>query len=128
MPVFLTISLIAVFVCIAVVVGFATSRALEWAAPERRRIRELRPTSGVSVMRDEASLVESPAAAHGRLSQLLPKSPKELSRLRRNLIAAGQYDLSAAIYYSAAKIAVPVALGGSVLVMRGFEEWFYAVM
>jgi tight adherence protein C len=128
MPVFMTLSLVAVFVCIAVVVGFATSRVLEWATPERRRIRDLAPAAA-GVVRDESSLVENAGSSHGRLSKLLPKSPKEMSRLRRQLVAAGRYDLSAAVYYSAAKIGVPIALSGSILVMQGVSDgWLYAAM
>ncbi len=129
MPVFLLLSLAAVFICIAVVAGFATSRVLEWAGPERRRVRDLSPVSA-GVLRDEGTLVDDNEGTNNRLSKLLPKSPKEMSRLRRQLVAAGQYDLSAAIYYSAAKIGVPVALGASVLALRGAstEGLIYAGM
>ena len=127
MPLFLMLALVAVFICIAIMAGFATLRALEWAAPERRRIRDLAPTT-TSLIRDEPALVDNQSGAGSRLSTFLPKSPKEMSRLRRQLVAAGQYDLSAAIYYSAAKVGVPVALGGSILALRGFEGWIYAAM
>jgi tight adherence protein C len=128
MPFALGLSIVAVFICIAVVVGFATSRALDWATPERRRVRDLGPTSP-GVVREEASLVEASASSHGRLAMALPKSPKEMTRLRRQLISAGQYDLSAAIYYSAAKFVLPVVLGGGVLLFGGLTTgWMFAAM
>jgi tight adherence protein C len=60
---------------------------------------------------------------------MLPKSPKEMTHLRRQLVAAGKYDMGAAIYYSAAKLVTPVVLALAALIPLGFSDgWFLAVI
>jgi tight adherence protein C len=117
-----------VFVCTALASGLTISRALSWAAPERKRLRDFVP-AGTGVLRDDLQLVEVPILALQQLSRALPKSPKEMNRLRRQLAAAGHYELSAAIYYSAAKIAMPVLTGGVPLVLLGLSQgWLMAAV
>ena len=123
----LGLGLFALFVCIAATAGFVAARALAWSAPERKRLRELE-TATAGVLRDETSLTEAPIESLRALSKLLPKSPKEMSRLRRQLAAAGHYHLSAAIYYSAAKIGAPFVLVLLVLLLLGVANgWLLAV-
>jgi hypothetical protein len=108
----LALALLALFVCIAVTSGLAVARVLAWSAPERKRLRDLE-TPKTGLVREETSLTDAPVESLRTLSKLLPKSPKEMSRLRRQLAAAGHYELSAAVYYSAAKILAPITFGDS---------------
>jgi tight adherence protein C len=104
------------------------SRAFAWATPERRRLRELAP-SGTGIVREDLQLTETPIPALRQLSKALPKSPKEMGRLRRQLAAAGHYELSAAVYYSAAKLAAPVVCAGTPLILMGESEgWMLAAI
>ena len=114
----LALSLTAIFVSVAAFSGLALSRSLAWAAPERRRLRDLAPVT-TGVVREDLQLTETPIPALRQLSKTLPKSPKEMGRLRRQLAAAGHYELSAAVYFSAAKLATPVVCGGNPLNMIG---------
>src|SRR5918995_4237989 len=104
MSLILVLSVLGLFLGIALASGVAVSRTLAWAAPERKRLRDLTPAS-TGVVREDLQLTETPLPGLRRLSAALPKSPKEMGRLRRQLAAAGYYQLDAAVYFSAAKIA-----------------------
>jgi tight adherence protein C len=121
MPIALALSLVAVFICVALVSGLAVSRALAWRAPERQRLRDVAPQA-TGVLRSDGQLTETPIPALKQLSKALPKSPKELGRLRRQLAAAGHHDLSAAVYYSTAKIVVPVICAAVPLAVLGIKQ------
>jgi tight adherence protein C len=128
MPVILSVTLACVFVCVAVVSGFAASRMLSWATPERQRLRTFAPAYG-GVLREDVQLAETPIPALRKLSKALPKSPQGMSRLRRRLAAAGHYELSAAIYYSAAGFALPLAGAGVALLTAGpSQRWILAAV
>jgi tight adherence protein C len=127
MPTTLIVSLVAVFVCVALVSGLAISRSLSWATLERKRLRNFEP-AGARVIREDVPLQETPIPSLHAFSRALPKSPKEMSRLRRRLAAAGHYDLRAAVYYSMAKLVTPVLTGGVLLALLGSAEgWYLAV-
>jgi tight adherence protein C len=121
MSVILAISLISVFVCVALVAHYALSGFLSWSAPERKRLRDAPVSTGVLREGDE-QLVDTPIPALRQLSKSLPKSVKDMSRLRRRLAAAGYYDLSAAVYYSTAQIVGPVLCGALALLLFGFPD------
>jgi tight adherence protein C len=110
MSITLSISLVAIFICVAVVAQFGILHLLSWSTPERKRLRDLEPGSS-AVLLDDMQLVETPIPALRQLSRAMPKSPKELGRLRRSLAAAGYFDLRAAVYFSAAKMACPLVAG-----------------
>jgi tight adherence protein C len=123
----LGVSLAAVFICVTALTGLAVSRALTWASPERKRVRGL-ATATAGVLRDDLQLTDTSVPTLRGLSKALPKSPKEMNRLRRQLAAAGHYELSAAVYYSAAKIVVPIVGGGLPLLVMGVADgWMPAV-
>ena len=124
----LTVSLVAVFVCVAMASGLAVSRVLSFSTAGRRRLREMTTTVPSDLFRDD-TLVETPDPALRRLSLALPKSPKEMGRLRRQLAAAGYYDLSSAIYFSVVKLGAPVMMAGLAILLFGlFEGWMMAAI
>jgi tight adherence protein C len=53
----------------------------------------------------------------------MPKSPKDMSRLRRQLASAGIFDFRAAVFYSLAEIALPIVLAGVVFLLLGTDGW-----
>ena len=61
------IALTGVFVSIALITGFGTSRVLALRSPERRRLREMTPTGSTTVV-DQLRLTEqiNPQARHHR--------------------------------------------------------------
>src|SRR5258708_3644135 len=100
-------SLVAVFIGVAIASALATTGVLSRSSAGVRRLHAREPVS-VGVLERPVQLAETPDPKLSRLSRALPKSAKELGRLRRRLTAAGYDDLSAAVYYSVAKVVLPV--------------------
>jgi tight adherence protein C len=124
----LAVSLAAVFVCVAMASGLAVSRVLSFSTSGRKRLRDMATVASSDLIRED-TLVEAPNPALRRLSMALPKSPKEMGRLRRRLGTAGYYDLSAAVLFSAVKFGAPLVLAALALVLLGFSEgWMLAAV
>jgi tight adherence protein C len=129
MPVTLAISLAAVFICVATASAWVASSVLAWSAPERKRLRDMMPAASTGLVREDTALVETPNPALRRLSLALPKSPKEMGRLRRQLGAAGYYDLSTAVYFSAIKFVAPMLVAALAIVLFGISDgWMMAAI
>jgi tight adherence protein C len=122
MSITLAITLVGVFICVALLSQLVLSQVLSWSAPERKRLRDLESAS-TGVVLNDAQLVDAPIPALRQLSKAVPKSPKELGRLRRKLTTAGYYDMRAAIYFSAARYACPAVLALLVLLVWGLSDW-----
>jgi tight adherence protein C len=128
MPTPLTLSLAAVFIGVAMASGLAASRMLSFSTSGRKRLRDMATVAPSDLLREE-TLVDVPDPALRRLSLALPKSPKEMGRLRRRLAAAGYYDLSAAVYLSAVKFGAPVVIGGMAVLLLGLSDgWMPAAL
>ena len=117
----LIIALVAVFLCVALVSGLVAQQVAARSAPTARRLRGIAP-SGAGVVGDSLPLTETPDPTLSRLSRALPKSPKDLGKLRRRLGTAGYYDLSAAVYFSAARAVLPVVLAAPMFLLLAFAD------
>jgi tight adherence protein C len=123
----LSISLVALFLCVALLSGLAATQVLGRMAPASRRLRDLTPNSAGTTA-SGVVLTDTPDPTLERLSRTLPKSPKEMTRLRARLASAGYYDLSTAIYYSASRFILPVALAVPWLVLLPMADgWPFAL-
>src|SRR5258708_3551205 len=111
MPISLAITLVAVFATVALVSGSVASLALARNAPERKRLRHLTTPRTSTAQVENLQLAEVPSPALKRFSNVLPASPRDRSRLRRRLAAAGYDQYAAAIWYSTARLILPVLLG-----------------
>jgi tight adherence protein C len=104
------------FVSLALIVGFATSAVLSRTSPERRRLRAM-AYAGSAVETVEmdrgGGLIEKLDPRLERMAKALPKSPKELGRLRRRLALAGITSFGAAVLYSVAELVLPLAFGAA---------------
>jgi tight adherence protein C len=120
---------LALFVAVALLSGMVASRALASTTPERRRLRDLAvPASGVT-SGDTSLLTSSEPKGLGILAKALPSSPKEMGRLRRQMIAAGRYDIGSAVYYSLAKLVTPVLLVAIVFLALGVRQgWILMIL
>ena len=110
MPLDVLVTLVAVFVGVALVAGTMASFALGRLSPERRRLNEL-----VSVgVADAAPLVvpetlaENTDASLERAARWMQKSPKEMNRLRRRMAMAGYRSYEGALAYSILELVLPV--------------------
>ena len=72
MSITLAISLVALFIGVALVSQLVLSEVLSWTAPERKRLRDLEVAS-TGVLRDEMQLVETPIPALRQLAKAMPK-------------------------------------------------------
>jgi tight adherence protein C len=114
-PLLLAVTVLALSVAFAA--GFVTLEVLARRAPARQRLRD---GGGVSVL--ETSLPLSDSALDPRLAQatrFLPRSPKELGRLRKRMARAGYHGAAAPVIYSAAEIGLPLFIAAIFVVMLG---------
>src|SRR5258708_8856710 len=79
----LLLSLAGLFVSIALLTGVGASMVLVNTTTERRRLRQLAPEGARLV--EQARLTEQLNPQLERIARAIPKSPKEMSRLRRRL-------------------------------------------
>jgi tight adherence protein C len=97
----------ALFISIALITGATASLVLARNLPERRRLRQLSPEGGGPGLVEKVRLTEQLDPRLVRMTRMMPKSPKEMSRLRRRLSAAGIRSFRAAVFYSLAEITLP---------------------
>lgn len=114
MPFDIIVTLTAGFLLVALLAGWATSRALSAVAPERRRLRQLGVAAAYELPVGPVALVDSVDPRFKRFPGV-PKSPKEMNRLRRRLALAGYQQPSAMVVYAAAQLITPILLAGTVL-------------
>jgi tight adherence protein C len=122
----LAILLVVVFVSIALAVGAIASQILWWSTPEQREIKKLRQRTLDGVLTN-VELTEVAAPWVRRFQQVAPKSPKDMSKLRRRLAAAGYRSLTAAVLYGAAEAILPFVFAGVTLLSVGFSKWYIAL-
>jgi tight adherence protein C len=129
MPADFGLTLFAVFITVALVTASTASLVLTRMSPERRQLRKLgRPAAAAVLL--PVSLTDAPSRFQQRLDRVLPKSPKEMSRLRRRLAAGGYHAGTAVALYSAAELALPLAFGLAMVAVRGVSDggWLFAVI
>jgi tight adherence protein C len=118
------------FISVALLTGLGTSAILSSRSTERRRLRQLAAAGGISVpmgATPQLSLTEQIDPRLEKIARSLPKSPKEMSRLRRRLAAAGIHSFGAAVLYTIAELTMPVVFAAPVLyLMTGRLAWFIA--
>jgi tight adherence protein C len=122
----LAILLVVVFVSTALAVGAIASQLLRWSTPEQRAIKKLRQRTLDGVLTN-VELTEVAAPWVKRFQLLVPKSPKDTSKLRRRLTAAGYRSLTAAVLYGAAEAILPFVFAAITLLAVGFSKWYIAL-
>ena len=127
MTIDLPLVLIAVFASVALAAAALASLALTWTTPEQRQIRRLSQRSSDGILA-QLHLTEAPAPWVKRFQQIAPKSPKDMTRLRRRLATAGYRSLTAAVVYGASETLMPFIIGGLTLMIFGFSRWYFALL
>lgn len=118
-----TVALVAVFVVVAVVTGTATAIVLARTTPERRRLNELlEGTTGGGGLAQPTSLTDTLTASAQRAARLIPKSPKDMGRLRRRLALAGYRGPYSPVIYSIVEIVLPIIGLLTVVYFRGLTR------
>jgi tight adherence protein C len=121
MPLDLLVTLAAGFMFVALVAGYATSGLLSATAPERRRLRQMASGGPAGVVDVQLTLVD---AIDPRLKRIpgVPKSPKEMGRLRRRLARAGYTSVTAMLVYVGATIATPFIFALAAISLLGIAN------
>jgi tight adherence protein C len=109
----LLLTFAALFGAIAFASASVTSFALNRTAPGRRRLRTL-TTEAPSLVKTAATLTPSTTAMVQRLASVLPKSPKEMSRVQKRMVHAGYHGLGPAVGFTACQLSLPVIVAGVV--------------
>lgn len=109
------LTLLAVFLTVALVSGALATVALAYAAPGRRRLRMMggQPTS--ALLKAAPSLTPSMTVGAQRLARFIPKSPKEMTRLQKRMALAGYHGFTPALIFAAAELVIPMVLVGGML-------------
>src|SRR5689334_14316295 len=109
MPLDVLVTLVAAFLFVALVAGYGTSTIVAAMAPERRRLRQMAAGGLTGVLDAQVTLLDT---VDPRLKRIpgVPKSPKEMGRLRRRLARAGFTSMTAVLVYCAATVVTPIAL------------------
>jgi tight adherence protein C len=104
------------FVSVALFTGLGASALLARTSPERRRLRQATAVAGgPGLLIDQIRLTEDLGPRLQSVASKLPKSPKEMGRLRRRLATAGIYSFGPAVLFSVLELALPVLFAAAVL-------------
>lgn len=114
----LVITIAAAGLLVALLSGYAASAALAAASPERRRLRQLTAAGPADAFAGNLQLVD---VIDPRLKRLpgVPRSPRDMGRLRRRLAMAGYHSPRAIAVYGMATLVTPILLAGAALSLVG---------
>ncbi len=124
MSIALILAIAAIFVSVAVAVGAAANLVLSPMAPERKRLKTLTSDAagGAVGVAGTPKLTDALSPLAKRVSSAIPQSPKALGEMRRRLTTAGYRNLSAAMWFSAARVVLPVVFGVAAGLVVGFSR------
>ena len=128
MPLDLIVTLAAGFMFVALVAGYATLAFYSATAPERRRLRQMAVAGPAGAFDAQLTLVDT---IDPRLKRIpgVPKSPKEMGRLRRRLARAGYTSVTAMLVYAGATVATPVIFAIAAVSFFGIGKgWVLALI
>jgi tight adherence protein C len=114
MSVEMMLTLAAVFLSVALATGSIATLVFSNTALSRRRLQAIagRPGEGAALATQGGLLTEAVTPAAARIKRFIPKSPKEMSRVRKKMALAGYHSLMPALIFTASELLVPVILGG----------------
>jgi tight adherence protein C len=108
----LLLTVVAVFGTVALTVGAIAWSTLERATPERRRLERAGLVGMPSgVLLDNPSLTSEPTQFIKQLTTIVPRSPKDVTRLRKRFLRAGYQTLTPVAVYSVFQIVLPIVFG-----------------
>jgi tight adherence protein C len=123
----LILAIVGVFGTVAVAVGALTSFVLERNAPERRRLEKAGQNNVTGVLLDNPSLSPEDTQFAKRLATLVPRSPKDMSLLRKRFVRAGFQSTTPIAVYTLAQIALPILFGLLPLMFMSLGEGWLLV-
>jgi tight adherence protein C len=115
----LLFGLVGVFLGVAVATALVVGGMLARRAPGRVRLQQLAGAPASGLVLTGPTLTDAPGPMARRLSIIVPRSPKDMSVLRRRLGTAGYRSLNAAFVFSGSKLAVGAIAGLGTLWVMG---------
>ena len=130
MPFEFSLTLLAVFLSVALLSGSVTAFVVSHSAPGRRRLRHMGAATGGELIKDSSrSLIPSVTPTMQRLASFIPKSPKEMSRVQKRMAQAGYHGLTPALIYTACELITPIVVGGVIFfVVHGQTKVLLAIL
>jgi tight adherence protein C len=130
MSIGLGISLVVLFAGFAAITVAVLGLVLDRATPEQKRLRVVTAgTGGPPLIFEQTALSDTPDPKLAKLSKALPRSPKDMSRIRKQLAGAGLYDFRYVLVYAFAELALPVVFGFAVISLMGLRSgWVLALI
>jgi tight adherence protein C len=120
----LVIAFTVLLLSVAFAAGYVTLEVLSRRAPARQRLRE--GGGGVSVL--DTSMPLSDSALDPRLARatrFLPRSPKEMTRLRKRMARAGYHGAMSPVVYSLFEFGLPISIFLLSLLLLGPTRGFF---
>jgi tight adherence protein C len=122
----LLVTLVAGFLAVALLAGYGASTALAATSSERKRLRQLTVSGPLGAFEGNLGLVDDFDSKFKRLPGI-PKSPKDMGRLRRRLAMAGYNKPSAVVVLALAQLITPVVFGFVAIALLGVTRfWVFA--
>jgi tight adherence protein C len=111
MPINQILAITGVFGSVALLVGFAADRLLSSLGPERRRLRQSTQMPATGVLIDAPTLTPEETVFVKRVTAAVPRSPKQMTVMRKRFARAGYYTLTPIAVFTVAQIALPIVFG-----------------
>jgi tight adherence protein C len=126
----LQLTLVAVFVSVALIVGSLTYVGLERSSPARRRIRGLHRTGSEGSDYENSIQGNAPTTAPivKKVTTFIPKSPKQMSKVQRRLAMAGFYKPKHIALYILSEVVAPAVMFGAIFLTLGRRGIIFAVL
>src|SRR5262245_36420075 len=121
----LSLLYLAIFASVALAAWAIGSMVSDWGSVEQRQIRKLSNTRAEAIA--TLQLTDTDAAWVKRFQQVVPKSPKEMSALRRRLATAGYRDGVTAVLYGLAETGLPIVCGVAAFLQFGTAKWYLVI-
>jgi tight adherence protein C len=125
----LQLTLVAVFVSVALFFGSLTYVGLERSSVVRRRIRGLQKGASSQGVDHEHSIIgDAPTTAPivKRITTFIPKSPKQMSKVQRRLALAGLYKPNHIALFILSEVLLPALIFGVVFLFFGQRAIIFA--
>ena len=124
----LLVTLAAAFIAVALLAGWGVASILSVRSPERRRLNQFAAAGGADLSDVSVSLIDNVDPRFRRIPGILPKSAKDMNRLRRRLASAGFTSPWAMVVYGASTIVVPVVFGVTAWMLLGSSRFMVVLV
>jgi tight adherence protein C len=115
----LLITLSAVFIGVTVVTMSLARTFLLGRNPLQSRLQPAAGGAKANLALETPVLTDTLSPAAKKISTLIPKSPKDMSILRRRLTSAGYRSINAAVVFYATKVVLALAVAGTTFAIAG---------